>query len=323
MHFALIINPLESLKPSKDSSIAIMRAAAERGHTLSTIAAGSLLLREGEVFGRAQQLHIASRTSSQWCSPQDEHLVLLRDFDAVLMRQDPPFDLEYLYSTHLLELAQKDGALIFNSPSALRNHNEKLAATHFSQFTPATLVGKEERYFREFLAEHRDIILKPLDGMGGNSIFRIREGDPNTSVIIETMTQYGSQTIMAQAYLPTITEGDKRVLLVDGEPAPYSLARIPAAGETRGNLAAGGRGEARPLSKREREIAEVVGAYARTQGLMIVGLDIIGDHLTEVNVTSPTCMVEIRDQTGFDVAELVVSALERKVNAMKTNRSLS
>jgi glutathione synthase len=323
MHFALIIDPLESLKPSKDSSIAIMRAAAERGHTLSTIAAGSLLLREECVFGRAQQLHMASRSSSQWCTPQDEHLVALRDFDAVLMRQDPPFDLEYLYSTHLLELAENQGALVFNSPSALRDHNEKLAATRFSQYTPATLVGRDARYFREFLAEHRDVIVKPLDGMGGSSIFRIREGDPNTSVIIETITQQGTQTVMAQAYLPEIVDGDKRVLVVDGEPAPYSLARIPAAGETRGNLAAGGRGEARPLTDRDREIALEVGAYARTQGLLLVGLDIIGAHLTEVNVTSPTCMVEIRDQTGFDVAEQLVVALEKKVREKRTEGTVS
>ena len=323
MHLALIIDPLESLKPAKDSSIAIMRAAAERGHTVSTIAAGSLLLREGVVLGRAQQLHIAPSASSQWCTPLDEKRVALRDFDAILMRQDPPFDLEYLYSTHLLELAQSNGALVFNSPCALRDHNEKLAATRFSQFTPATLVGKDARYFREFLSEHQDIIVKPLDGMGGSSIFRIREGDPNTSVIIETITKQGAETVMAQAYLPAIVDGDKRVLVVDGEPAPYSLARIPAAGETRGNLAAGGRGEARPLTTRDREIAEVVGAYARTQGLLLVGLDIIGDHLTEVNVTSPTCMVEIRNQTGFDVAEQLVAALERNIVDKKTAPNLN
>jgi len=317
MHLALIIDPLESLKPAKDSSIAIMRAAAEKGHTISTIAAGSLLLREAVVFGTAQQLHIAARNSSQWCTPQNEKKVALRDFDAVLMRQDPPFDLEYLYSTHLLELAQSNGALVYNSPSALRDHNEKLAATRFSQFTPATLVGREARSFREFLAEHQDIIIKPLDGMGGASIFRIREGDPNTSVILETITKNGSETVMAQAYLPAIVEGDKRVLLVDGVPAPFSLARIPAAGETRGNLAAGGRGEARPLTERDREIAEVVGAYARKQGLLLVGLDIIGEYLTEVNVTSPTCMVEIRDQTGFDVAEQLVQALEKILGEKK------
>jgi len=317
MHLALIIDPLESLKPAKDSSIAIMRAAAEKGHTVSAIAAGSLLLREGVVSGKAQQLHLAARNASQWCTPQEEKQVALRDFDAVLMRQDPPFDLEYLYSTHLLELAQSNGAMVYNSPSALRDHNEKLAATRFSQYTPATLVGKEDRFFRAFLEEHQDIIVKPLDGMGGSSIFRVRQGDPNISVILETITQHGTQTVMAQAYLPAITDGDKRVLVVDGEPAPYALARIPAAGETRGNLAAGGRGEARPLTERDREIAQVVGAYARSQGLLLVGLDIIGDHLTEVNVTSPTCMVEIRDQTGFDVAAQLVLALERKIEEHK------
>lgn len=296
-----------------------MRAAHEKGHEISTIAAGSLILREGVVFALAQKLHIAPRNASQWCTPQDQKLIDLRDFDAVLIRQDPPFDLEYLYSTHLLESAQRSGVIVFNSPRALRDHNEKLAATRFAQFTPATLVAREAPFFREFLAEHQDIIIKPLDGMGGSSIFRIREGDPNTSVILETMTKHGTETVMAQRYLPAIADGDKRVLVVDGEPAPFALARIPAAGETRGNLAAGGRGEARPLTQRDQDIAEAVGSYAREQGLLLVGLDIIGDFLTEVNVTSPTCMVEIREQTGFDVAMQVVIALEKRLEQKMNN----
>lgn len=317
MHLALIIDPLASLKPAKDSSIAIMRAASERGHRVSVIAAGSLCLREGMVFGRTQELQIEPRTAAQWYQAKSESLTALKNFDAVLMRQDPPFDLEYLTSTHLLELAKSNGAMVFNHPSALRDHNEKLAAARFPQFTPPTLVSREISRFREFLIEHRDIIVKPLDGMGGSSIFRIREGDPNTSVILETITKHETETVMGQAYLPSIVDGDKRVLVVDGKPAPFALARIPAAGETRGNLAAGGRGEARPLTDRDLEIASVVGQYARTQGLLLVGLDIIGDHLTEINVTSPTCMVEIRDQTDFDVAEQLVIALEEKLQQVK------
>ncbi len=311
MHLALIVDPLEKLKPAKDSSIAIWRAAAARGHRISAIAAGSLSLIDGEVHARACHLHLHPRGSEPWHTADAMLRVPLRSFDAVVMRQDPPFDLEYLYSTHLLELAELAGVRIFNRPRALRDHNEKLAAAKFAAFTPATVVSRQADVLREFLALHGDIILKPLDGMGGSGIFRVQRHDPNLSVIIETITRQGDETVMAQAYLPAIADGDKRVLVVDGEPAPFVLARIPAQGETRGNLAAGGRGEARPLGTREREIAQTVGAYAREHGLLLVGLDIIGDHLTEVNVTSPTCMVEILDQTGFDVAHQVVLALER------------
>lgn len=311
MHLALIVDPLERLKPAKDSSIAIWRAAQARGHRISAVEAGSLSLVDGQVQARACTLQLAPRGSTPWYGAGPVERVALAAFDLVLMRQDPPFDLEYLYSTHLLELAERAGVRVFNRPRALRDHNEKLAAARFARFTPATAVSRSEDVLREFLATHRDIILKPLDGMGGSRIFRVREGDPNLSVILETITRDGAETVMAQAYLPAIVDGDKRVLVVDGEPAPFVLARIPASGETRGNLAAGGRGEARPLGPREREIALSVGAYAREQGLVLVGLDIIGDHLTEVNVTSPTCMVEILDQTGYDVADQLVLALER------------
>ena len=311
MHLALIVDPLDQLKPAKDSSIAIFRAAAARGHTVSAIAAGSLSLIDGRVSGLACELALLPRGATSWMTAGPTARVALDHFDVVMMRQDPPFDLEYLYSTHLLELAECDGARIFNRPRALRDHNEKLAAVRFAQVTPTTVVSRSAVVLREFLATHQDVILKPLDGMGGSSIFRVRQGDPNVSVIIETITRHGAETVMAQAYLPAIVDGDKRVLVVDGEPMPFALARIPASGETRGNLAAGGRGEARPLTARDREIAVAVGAYARAQGLLLVGLDVIGDHLTEVNVTSPTCMVEIFDQTGFDVADQVVLALER------------
>jgi glutathione synthase len=311
MHLALIVDPLEKLKPAKDSSIAIWRAAQARGHRISAIEAGSLSLIDGRVHARACVIDVHPRGHLPWFSAAPVERVALASFDLVLMRQDPPFDLEYLYSTHLLELAELAGVRVFNRPRALRDHNEKLAAVRFARFTPATVVSRSEDVLREFLATHQDIILKPLDGMGGSRIFRVRTADPNLSVILETITRDGAETVMAQAYLPAIVEGDKRVLVVDGDPAPFVLARIPASGETRGNLAAGGRGVARPLGAREREIATAVGAYARDQGLVLVGLDIIGDHLTEVNVTSPTCMVEIFDQTGHDVAHQLVLALER------------
>lgn len=315
MHLALIVDPLHHLKAAKDSSIAIWRAAAACGHRVSAIEAGSLSLIDGQVHAQACELQVHARGHLPWFSAGPVQRLPLAHFDVVLMRQDPPFDLEYLYSTHLLELAELAGVRVFNRPRALRDHNEKLAAVRFPHFMPPTVVSRSAEVLREFLAVHGDVILKPLDGMGGSKIFRARPGDPNLSVILETITRHGAETVMAQVYLPAIADGDKRVLVVDGEPAPFVLARIPAAGESRGNLAAGGRGEARPLGEREREIALAVGAYARDRGLLLVGLDVIGNHLTEVNVTSPTCMVEILDQTGFDVAQMVVQALERQAGA--------
>jgi glutathione synthase len=227
------------------------------------------------------------------------------------MRKDPPFDNEYLYATHLLELAARQGARVVNDPRTIRDFNEKLAVARFPQFAPPTLVTSLEPVLREFLAEHGDVIFKPLDGMGGSGIFRVRTDDPNIGVIIETITEHGSRTIMAQRYLPEIRDGDKRVLLIDGVPAPYALARIPKAGETRGNLAAGGTGVARPLTERDREIAGTVGPVLRDLGLTLVGLDVIGTHLTEINVTSPTGMQEIAQQTPCDPAALMIDALER------------
>ena len=231
------------------------------------------------------------------------------------MRKDPPFDMEYVYSTYLLEMAEKDGTPVFNRPGAIRDFNEKLSIARFAQFTVPTLVTRHESLIRDFADEHSDVILKPLDGMGGTSIFRSRHDDPNLGVIIETLTQLGRRTVMAQRYIPEITEGDKRVLVIDGEPVPYTLARIPKPGENRGNLAAGGRGVAMPITPREREIAETIGPELKNCGLLLVGLDVIGGNLTEVNVTSPTCMREIHDQTGCNVAGIFVDALERNVAA--------
>ncbi|HEX3170881.1 MAG TPA: glutathione synthase, partial [Burkholderiales bacterium] len=245
-----------------------------------------------------------------WHKLDARRTVPLHDFDVVLMRKNPPFDMEYVYSTYLLELAQEQGARIFNNPRAIRDCNEKLTIARFPQFTAPTLVTRHAHLIHEFLVAHDDIILKPLDGMGGTSVFRVHAKDPNLNVIIETVTHYGRRTIMAQRYIPAIVDGDKRVLLIGGKPVPFVLARIPKAGETRGNLAAGGTGVARELTARDRDIAETLAPLLFAQGLLLVGLDVIGDYLTEVNVTSPTCFQEITEQTGFNVAGMMLDALE-------------
>jgi glutathione synthase len=309
MKIAFILDPLDEIKTYKDSSYAMMREAVARGHTLAEMQQENLVWREGKVIGYARDLALTG-DEKDWYRAGERRPVPLEKFDAVMMRKDPPFDMEYIYSTYLLELAEKQGARVINSPRAVRDNNEKLAIAKFPQFTVPSLVTRDPALIREFLAEHDDIILKPLDGMGGASIFRIHRADFNISVVIETLTNHGRRSIMAQRFIPEITKGDKRVLVIDGKPVPYSLARIPKLGETRGNLAAGGTGVAQPLTAREREIAESLGPELKAQGLLLVGLDVIGDWLTEVNVTSPTCMREIADQTGFNVAALMIDALE-------------
>jgi glutathione synthase len=244
----------------------------------------------------------------------------LQSFAAVLMRKDPPFDMEYVYSTYLLEAAESQGALVFNRPRALRDYNEKLAIAKFPDFIVPTLVTRDPELLREFVDQHEDVILKPLDGMGGASVFRVREDDANRNVIIETVGHHGARTIMAQRFIPEIADGDKRIVLIAGEPVPHSLARIPKPGETRGNLAAGGRGVARPLSPRDRLIAETIGAKLWADGLLVVGLDVIGDYLTEINVTSPTGFVEITKQTGFDLADRFAEALVHATNQASSRR---
>ena len=311
---AFVLDPLDTIKTYKDSSYAMMREAAARGHSLAALQQEDLIWRDGRVLGYARDLSLNS-DDKHWYRVGDKQPVPLESFDVVLMRKDPPFDMEYIYSTYLLELAEKQGARVVNSPRAVRDHNEKLAIAKFAQFTVPTLVTRVESLIRDFLAEHGDIILKPLDGMGGVSVFRLHRQDPNVGVVIETLTHYGRRTVMAQRFIAEITKGDKRVLVIDGEPVPYSLARIPKQGETRGNLAAGATGVAQPLTARDREIAEAVGPELKAQGLMLVGLDVIGDYLTEVNVTSPTCMREIADQTGFNVAALMIDALEKAVKS--------
>ena len=316
MKIAFVLDPLDSIKTYKDSSYAMMREAASRGHALSSLQQEDLIMRDGKVFGYARDLALTS-DAKQWYRAGERSAVGLDTFDAVMMRKDPPFDMEYIYSTYLLELAQRQGAWVINDPRAVRDHNEKLAIARFPQFTVPTLVTREEALIREFLAEFGDIIVKPLDGMGGTSVFRLHRQDFNIGVVIETVTHYGQRTVMAQKYIPEITKGDKRVLVIDGEPVPYSLARIPKQGETRGNLAAGGTGVAQPLSVRDLEIAHAVGPELKAAGLLLVGLDVIGDYLTEVNVTSPTCMREIADQTGFNVAGMMIDAIEKTVRAKR------
>ena len=312
MKMAFIVDPLDDFKTYKDSTYAMMCEAAARGHALYVLQQEDLAWQNGVVSGHARRLHLTGEKQA-WYRVEAPLATPLREFGAVLMRKDPPFDMEYLYSTYLLELAQAQGACVFNDPRAIRDCNEKMTIARFPQFTAPTLVTRHAGLIHEFLAAHGDIILKPLDGMGGTSVFRVHRRDPNLNVIIETVTHYGRRTVMAQRFIPEIADGDKRILLIGGTPVPYALARIPKPGETRGNLAAGGTGVARKLTPRDREIAEALAPQLEAQGLLLVGLDVIGDYLTEVNVTSPTCFQEIAEQTGFNVAGMMLDALERAV----------
>ncbi|WP_373457179.1 glutathione synthase [Methyloversatilis sp. XJ19-13] len=310
MQFAFIVDPLDALKPVKDSSIAMMREAARRGHEIWTVQREVLSLSGSELSASALRIDLA-QGDQPWYSPAEVRTRVLCDFDAVLMRQDPPFDFEYITATWMLERAAAGGARVFNHPRAVRDHSEKVSICEFPELITPTLVTRDVAAINAFIDLHRDSILKPLDGMGGSRIFRVRADDPNRNVIIETLTSDGSDTLMAQRFIPDIAQGDKRILLIDGEPVPFCLARIPKAGETRGNLAVGGRGVAQPLSEADWRIARALGPVLAARGLLLVGLDVIGDRLTEINVTSPTCFVEITEQTGFDVAAMFVDALER------------
>jgi glutathione synthase len=312
MKLAFVVDPLDGFKIQKDTTFAIMREAAARGHALHALEQEDLSWDGGKVLGRARRVHLTGE-KPVWYRAEAPVTGPLTAFDAVLMRKDPPFDMEYVYSTYLLELAEAQGARVFNRPRAIRDWNEKMGVARFPQFAPPTVVTRRDELIREFLAEHRDVILKPLDGMGGASVFRVHDKDHNIGVILETITHHGTRTIMAQRYLPEIRDGDKRVLLIGGKPAPWCLARIPKPGETRGNLAAGGTGVARELTARDREIAETLAPQLAKEGLLLVGLDVIGDYLTEVNVTSPTCFQEITEQSGFNVAGMMLDALERAV----------
>jgi len=314
MKLLFVADPLETFKTYKDTTFAMMREAVARGHQLMACEPKDIRWQRGEpVTAFVRDITLTGRTPDWFSAARhapDERAQPLRDVDAVLMRKDPPFDSEYFYATHLLSQAEREGARVFNSPQALRDHPEKLAILEFAPFIGPTLVTRDEADVKRFHAEHQDIILKPLDGMGGMGIFRVGPDGMNLGSIVETLNKGGAQTIMVQKYLPEIKDGDKRVLVIGGKPVPFSLARIPQGSEIRGNLAVGGKGVAQPLSDRDREIAASLGPVLAARGLLLVGLDIIGSSLTEVNVTSPTGFAEINQQTGFDVAAMYMDALQ-------------
>ena len=310
MHILFIADPLESFKIYKDTTFSMMREAQKRGHQVVACQMTDVSWQQGEaVSAHVRDITLTGQADTRFTQTATRR-TSLKDFDAVIMRTDPPFDSEYFYATHLLSQAEREGAKVFNSPAALRNHPEKLAILEFPQFIAPTLVTRSEADIRVFHATHGTIILKPLDGMGGTGIFKVGADGLNLGVIIETLNRGGAQTVMVQKFLTGIAQGDKRVLLIGGKPVPFCLARIPQGGEVRGNLAAGGKGVAQPLSERDSEIAEALGPILFARGLMLVGLDIIGESLTEINVTSPTCFQEITDQMGCDVAALFMDAVE-------------
>ena len=311
MHLLFVVDPLDTFKTYKDTTFAMMREAQRRGHQIWACEPSDLVWHSGQqVQARAQHIRLTGQPET-WYESLAQEMRELHRFDRVLMRKDPPFDSEYFYATHMLTQAEREGARVYNRPSALREHPEKLAILEFPQFLSPTFVTREAKHIRDFHAQHGDIILKPLDGMGGMGIFRVQPDGLNLGSIIETLNRDGAQTVMVQKFIPAIAQGDKRVLLIQGRPVPYVLARIPQGGEVRGNLAAGGKGVAQPLTARDLEIAEALGPILAARGLLLVGLDIIGDRLTEINVTSPTCFQEIHDQVGCDVASIFIDALEQ------------
>ena len=318
MKLLFVADPLDHFKTYKDSTYAMMREAAARGHTLAACEPRQLSWQSGgRVTALARDIRLTGQVGdagTPWYVADDAAPVALADVDAVLMRKDPPFDAEYIYATHLLEQAEREGARVINTPQSLRDHPEKLAVMEFPQFVTPTLVTRDAEDIRRFHAEHREIILKPLDGMGGMGIFRVGPDGLNLGSITETLNAHGERTVMVQRFIPEIVAGDKRVLIIDGEPVPYVLARIPQGSEIRGNLAAGGKGVAQPLNERDRDIAREIGRVLSPRGLLLIGLDIIGDRVTEINVTSPTCFQEIEQQTGCNVAQVFVDALERRLN---------
>ncbi|MFZ6875221.1 glutathione synthase [Undibacterium sp. Di27W] len=314
MKIAFLTDPLSHFKTYKDSTYAMMVEADKRGYAIYAFGPDDMALESGKVIANISRITLTG-DSQNWFRLAEPESLPLSAFDAVLQRKDPPFDMEYIYATYLLELAEQQGARVFNKPAAIRNHNEKLSIAQFSQFTAPTLVTRDEQRIRVFHKEHQDIILKPLDGMGGTGIFRIREDGMNLGSVIETLTVNGSRTIMVQRYIPEIVHGDKRILLIGGKVVPFALARIPQNGEVRGNLAAGGLGVAQELSARDLEIAQTLAPELYQRGLLLVGLDVIGANLTEVNVTSPTCFQEITQQKGFNVAGMFIDALETAIAA--------
>ncbi|MCY7318132.1 MAG: glutathione synthase [Ramlibacter sp.] len=313
MNLLFVADPLELFKIDKDTTFSMMREAQRRGHRIAACGPEHLLWRSGDVVQAAvREIRLTGETDP-WFLETGTPVRPLKEFDAIVMRKDPPFDSEYFYATHLLEQAEREGARVFNKPAALRDHPEKLAIMEFARFTSPTLVTRDADAVRAFHAEHHDIILKPLDGMGGAGIFRVKADGLNLGSVTETLNRGGATTLMVQRFVPEITQGDKRVLVIAGQPVPFSLARIPQGNEVRGNLAVGGKGVAQALTARDRELAAAIGPVLAARGLLLVGLDVIGDSLTEINVTSPTCFQEITEQTGFDVPAMFVDALEAAV----------
>ncbi|GAB4345908.1 MAG: glutathione synthase [Gammaproteobacteria bacterium] len=316
IRLGVVMDPIATIQVKKDSTLAMLLAAQRRGWELCYLEQKDLYLRDGETCARWRPLQVFNDLQ-HWFELGEARDEPLQNLDVVLMRKDPPFDMEYVYSTYLLERAETQGLLVVNKPQALRDANEKLFTAWFSECCPPTLVTRNDDQIRSFLAEHRDIILKPLGSMGGTGIFRLTESDPNISVVIETLTAHGTLYAMAQRYLPEIAQGDKRILLIDGEPIPYALARIPAPGETRGNLAAGGKGVGVALSERDREICRHIGPELRRRGLLFVGLDVIGDYVTEINVTSPTCIRELDAVYGLDIGGELMNCIANKLSSQK------
>ena len=318
MNILFVADPLEVFRIYKDTTFSMMREAHRRGHRIAACEPRHLTWRSGgRVHAEVREIRLTG-AEDEWFQVSRTEVRDLRDFDAILMRKDPPFDSEYFYATHLLEQAQREGAKVFNRPASLRDHPEKLAIMEFPQLVSPTLVTRSADEVRRFHEEHGEIILKPLDGMGGMGIFRVGPDGLNLGSIIETLNQQGATTIMVQRFVPEISQGDKRVLVIAGKVVPFCLARIPQGSEIRGNLAAGGKGVAQPISERDREIADTIGPLLSARGLLLIGLDVIGDCLTEINVTSPTCFQEITQQTGFDVPAMFIDALEEQIDRDRT-----
>lgn len=309
----IVMDPISNIKVKKDSSLAMMLEAQKRGYEIYYMEMDDLYLSQGQARATTKVVEVFDNPE-HWYQFTSEQDIALSELDAILMRKDPPFDTEFIYATYILERAEVEGTLIVNKPQSLRDCNEKLFTAWFAHLTPKTLVTRNAKQIRQFLADEKDMILKPLDGMGGSSIFRVQENDPNVGVIIETLTAHGSQYAMVQEYMPEIVDGDKRILIVNGEPMPYCLARIPAQGETRGNLAAGGTGVARPLSASDKLIAETIAPELKKRGLYFVGLDVIGDKVTEINVTSPTCIREIEAAYPINISGKLMDAIEEQLS---------
>ncbi len=318
IRIGVVMDPIRSIKLDKDSTFAMLMEAQNRGWRIEYMEQKDLFLRDGVAFGQARHLIVRHDHDRWYQLDRVPHEIALGELDVILMRKDPPFDTEYVYTTYLLERAALAGALVVNDPRALRDANEKLFTAWFPALTPPTLVTRDDSLIRTFLEEHGEIVLKPLGGMGGDGVFVMRRGDPNLSVAIEQLSGHGSRFIMAQRYLPEIRDGDKRILLIDGEPVPYALARIPPQGETRGNLAAGGTGQGLPLSESDRAICAAVGPALRERGLLFVGLDVIGDRLTEINVTSPTCIRELDALYALNISGLLLDAIARRLKARQS-----